>query len=185
MTSNHAIASAVLVMVLGLAAGPAAARQWQATPTALATEYIGIIDQRSANEIVIVMWMAPEIVEDTAENAAARKILSDYVVIGVVRATISNQGVFTYAPPSEVLVSVQGGAARGPLADDAMAPVTVAVLAAMQSMMEQALGPMGEGMQWFAFDGDGIESCGKGEFWVAYAGENYNYETPIPGCPAR
>jgi hypothetical protein len=41
---------------------------------------------------------------------------------------------------------------------------------------------MGRGIHWFVYDGTGIDSCGPGKFLVPHAGENYSYDTPIPGC---
>lgn len=183
MNSTRVIA-ATLTIVLGLAAGSVAARQWRATPSALATDYAQIIDQRSGNEIALVIWLPPEMIEDTAQNQAGREALAAYVIIGVVHARISSQAVFTFSPPSKVLISVGNGAPRRALEGNAIAPVTVGILTAMQSAMANALGPMGEGITWYAFDATDISSCGNGEFWVSFAGEDYNYETPIPGCPS-
>ena len=62
-------------------------------------------------------------------------------------------------------------------------PVAVGIVAGMQSVFSQALGPMGEGMRWMTFDAAEISSCEEGVFWIDYDGEQYDYRTPIPGCP--
>ena len=40
------------------------------------------------------------------------------------------------------------------------------------------------GFRFFAFENDGVHACTKGRLVVNYAGENYTFDTPFPGCIA-
>ncbi len=78
------------------------------------------------------------------------------------------------------------GNALKQIADSDLPPVMTNMLASVEGMLHQALGPMGEGIHWLVFDSGGtVRSCAKGGLSVQYAGETYTYQTPIPGCPAN
>ncbi len=177
------VAVLLLAAILSTASLTAMARQWKATPTALAQDYAQIIDSRSEREIVLILWLTPQIVEDTPANAAARDVLSSYVVVGVIHADMSPVGRFEFRTPEGVALRTAGGAKRKPLDQSAIAPMAVGIVAGMQSVFSQALGPMGKGTHWLTFDAEEIRSCEEGVFWIDYAGEQYDYRTPIPGCP--
>lgn len=71
---------------------------------------------------------------------------------------------------------------RAPLGDDSLTPGGIGLLAGLKAAMSQGLGELGEGLHWFVYDADGIDSCEDGILWLAYGGERYEYRTPIPGC---
>jgi len=54
----------------------------------------------------------------------------------------------------------------------------------LQAVLPKAFGPMGQGFRWFVFAGGAVHACEAG-LSVAYDGETYTYETPIPGCPTK
>src|SRR5215470_18557762 len=87
---------AALAVLLGLACGtsPAAARQWKATPKALALDYAQIIDHRSTRDSVVIWWLVPPMLEHA--SVEAQELLDKYVIIGVVRAHSQIGGTMSF-----------------------------------------------------------------------------------------
>jgi hypothetical protein len=56
------------------------------------------------------------------------------------------------------------------------------MITGMEAVFRQSLGAMGSGMKTFLFNGEGIDSCKKGQLAVQFAGETYTWDTPFPGC---
>ena len=170
----------LLFLLAGI--GDADARQWRATATTLARDYVQILDQRSANELVLEFWLAPELLEATPENNNARELLAQNLVLAIMHADISNTGVFTFRTLAPPPIATQN-ANRLPIAEQNLDPASVGIITSMKVAFTRALGKLGQGTHWFVYDGKGIMSCERGVFWVVYAGERYEYRTPIPGCP--
>lgn len=177
--SNSLIVTLGLTLVLF---GSADARQWNASPVNLAIDYAQIIDQRAEGEFVMLTWLPPEMLEDEAEYRTAKAVLSEYFVITAVLTKVSPSGQYTF-PNTEAVVLLSGNN-RKPVAtpETELPPSASEVINTLGSMMALGLGPMGEGMKLFVFKDTGINSCGDGEFWVLFADEKYDYQTPIPGC---
>jgi len=51
-----------------------------------------------------------------------------------------------------------------------------------QQMARDKMGLAGQTMEWVVFDGQSVSSCGDGGFRITFAGTDYDYRTPIPGC---
>lgn len=175
---------AVVLLLFFSAFERADARNWKPTASSRAMDYVQITDNRSENELVMIWWIASEafIVGQDLDQATAN-LLREYVIVAVVHMDISPVGQFTFRSPTGVLVKTSADWERQPIAEESFPPLLVGFLSILKSMLAQGLGPLGEGIRWFVFDGKGIESCGNGLFWVSYAGEQYDYKTPIPGCP--
>jgi hypothetical protein len=184
MRVSRLVASSVLFLALGFGVlAVATARQWRTTPSGEAREYVKVIDQRSKNELVLVYWVAPETVEgNSPEIEKARSVLREYMLVGVAHARVSPAGQFTFERSGGVLIQTADGKNRQPLSDGALPPVVIGMLSTFQAAFSQALGQFGQGIRWHVFEPKGIGSCQKGAFWVYYAGEQYGYATPIPGC---
>ncbi|SRR5581483_1291063 len=182
-----ALVASLVFLIVGLSAPQdAAARKWRIAPTDLAGDYSQIIDQRPDHDVVVIYWIAPETMNPAMPNVEAyRTMLREHLIIGVAHGTPSNSGHLAFRVPEGVAVLTGDGKARQPLAKESWPPMVNAFSAMIQNFMTQSLGQLGEGFHWFVFEGKGIESCGKGRFWVSYAGEKYNYDTPIPGCSAE
>lgn len=159
------------------------ARQWRATPTSKALQYVQIIDNRTAKEVVFVQWTTPEIVESTPQNELLQSVLQQYMVILIAHASISNLGEWTIKIPEEVSVRGKNSEVLSPLQTTDLPPGVVGMITSLQNVLSNGLGPMGKGMRTFVFESNNIESCKDGLFWVVYAGEKYEYQTPTPGCP--
>jgi hypothetical protein len=177
------IVSMIFAIVVLTAPKGAEARKWRVTPTDLAGDYTQIIDQRSDKDVVVIYWIAPETMNPEMQNAEVyRAMLRENLIVGVAHGTPSNTGRLNFRVPEGLSVQTCDGKSRQPMAKESWPPMVSAFSAVIQNFMTQSLGQLGEGFHWFVFEGKGIESCGKGRFWVSYAGEKYNYDTPIPGC---
>lgn len=162
------------------------ARKWRLKPSDLAADYTQIIDQRPDNDVVVINWIAPETMDATVPNVEAyRSMLREYVLVGVAHGSANKSGRLNFRVPEGPALQTSDGKSRQPLAKESWPPMVSAFSAVIQTFMTQSLGQLGEGFHWFVFEGKGIESCGKGRFWAAYAGERYNYDTPIPGCSSN
>ena len=163
----------------------AEARQWRATPMALAQDYVQITDQRSPFELIIVFWISPQLFQQAPANEPVRQLLAKNMVVGIVHADISPGGSVTFRTPAAPTVDV---APRGPqidLPDSKIEPAALGVIEGLRQSLGRALGPAGKGFRWFAFDGSNVNSCAAGAFAIKYANEAYTFETPIPGCDHR
>jgi hypothetical protein len=173
---------ALATLALLSAISSAESRPWSKDPTSLAQNYLMINDNRSDNEVVLVYWLASALVPKTAETKAAVELLDKYVVLGVVRGRIANDGTIAFDEQAAVDVSDGAGQALNALREDTMPPSVAAALAAVKGVFTRALGAMGKGVHWFAFDAGAVQCCAKGGMTVTFAGEKYTYDTPIPGC---
>lgn len=171
----------VLSSLLSVAAAPAAwSRPWKPTNDALAQDYLLITDQRDGGlDTRMVFWIASPMVPDKA----AREILDKYVLIGVVRMYGSVDGTFSFEAPETLQVADGSAQALHSLSESDMPPVVMGLLTALQAAFGQSLGPMGQGVRWFVFEGGTVHPCKAGGLSVPFADEIYTYETPIPGCP--
>ncbi len=180
MIKNIAPVLLCVLLVFGLVTS-SDARQWRVTPQAAAQEYVIINDQRSPNEIVLVFWMTPRLLPDQPQNETAKAMLTRNLLVGIAHADVSAGGAMSFRAPTNITL-VTGGQNRPPLAGSQIEPASAGALTTMSQVFAQALGPLGKGTKWHVFDGSGISSCRSGSFAISYAGENYTYETPIPGC---
>jgi hypothetical protein len=173
----RAIFTCAILTTLGL---PASARQWNATPAAQAQEYSMIQDTRPGNELVMVFWISPQMVEDKA----TQDLLAKSLVIGAIDAHVTADAKFTFTPVDPITVKDASGKDLRLLKGDDISSAMSGAVQTMGTAFRQALGPVGAGFQWFVFDAGSIKSCTPGSgFSVQVAGTVYTYETPIPGCP--
>ena len=182
----HSLAVLTIVVAPMLALGPASARPWKPTPEALAQDYSTIVDSREPHRAILLYWAsAPGIRNARATSSVDREgveLLDRYVLIGVADAQISSGGTFTFAEISAPGVSANGTALKF-LPPSDLPPVVAGGFIAIQSVFAKSLGQLGAGIHWFSYDAGGFRACGSGRLSVAYGGETYTYEAPIPGCP--
>jgi hypothetical protein len=159
------------------------ARKWRVRPHDLAAEYSQVIDQRGGGEVVVVYWIAPETIDPGMQQAEVLKtMLKEHVIVALTHGTAGQGGRLDFRAPEGVMVEAANKKQRESLAKESWPPLVSAYTLVMQNFLSQTTGQLGSGFHWFVFEGKGIESCGKGRFWITYAGERYNYDTPIPGC---
>ena len=172
--------AALIVPAMTLAMAPAQARLWKPQGEALAQEYAVITDVRKSHDIITVFWLAPPLAPN---SPAAQLILARYVIVGVAHV---KQDSVTGKAESTGLDTVQALDGDGKpltlLEGDKVPPTVAAVISGIGGVARQCMGVTGMGMRFFAFDAGNVQACGKGRLSVAYVGETYTYDTPIPGC---
>jgi len=176
------IVNMVLIAFLANLGGEANARPWKTTPTKRAQDYLSIQDVRANNEIVLTMWIAPEYFAPEQRSELVKNLFSTYTVIVFAHVQILPTGEWKYTDPTNASIRHRNDAARQPLDKDTLSPALIGFLTIFEKTLSQGLGKLGANMKLHVFDGAGIESCGNGVLWVDYAGENYSFKTPIPGC---
>jgi hypothetical protein len=161
-------------------ATPAQARLWKPERESLAQDYAIITDIRKSHDVISVFWLAPPLAPG---SPAAQLILERYVIIGVSHV---KQDTVTGKTESTNLDAVEARDNDGKpltlLEGDKVPPTVAAVISGIGGVARQAMGVTGTGMRFFAFDAGNVRACGKGRLSVAYVGETYTYDTPIPGC---
>jgi len=159
---------------------PAQARLWKPEREALAQDYAIITDIRESHDVITVFWLAPPL---AARSPAAQLILERYMIVGVSHV---KQDTVTGKTESTNLDAVEARGSDGKvlavLEGDKIPPTVAAVISGIGGTARQAMGVTGTGMRFFAFDAGNVRACGKGRLSIAYVGETYIYDTPIPGC---
>jgi len=162
---------------------PALARQWNPDSRGAAVDYTQILHTKGPGQVVFVWWVVPETFAGAPNAQGLQDALSRYVVIGVADGRATGPGVpmnFTQIPDLKITDTM--GRQLSPLAANATPPEMTQAIATLQGLARQNLGPVGQGMRWFVYDGSMIHSCQPGKLSVPYGGETYTYDTPIPGC---
>ena len=159
-----------------------AARNWKPSPAAAMIDYTIITHLRSPREQVFVWWIAPEIVKVYQETTEVPKMLREYLLVGVAHVDVSRTGTSSFRTIKGVKIKAADGTMLQPLPEAATPPEIASLSTHNRSKFVQLLGQVGQGLQWFTFKNKGIDSCKSGRFWIVYAGEEYEYKTPIPGC---
>jgi hypothetical protein len=118
------------------------ARQWKPTKTSLAQEYLKIEHQRSENEIVLVMWLAPSFIENIPGNEAAREALSEYAMIVLTHAQISTLGQWSFTEPKDVVIETGDNDIRQPIPEGRLPPLVSAMSGMLSKILSQGLGPL-------------------------------------------
>ena len=170
-------AFAALAVCGALAA--ADARPWKPQGDALAEDYAEIVDSRPNGDLVLLMWMVPQIVKG---SPAAAAMLDKYVMIGVVQAHSQPGGVVTFEDIDTLAAGDISGKPLKLLQGNDLPPDVTGGIAGISGVMRRTIGQMGQGMHFFAFEAGAVHACEKGRLSVPFAGETYTYDTPIPGC---
>jgi hypothetical protein len=171
------IAAGVLASPIG-----AEARQWKPTKTQEAIDYLRLEHQRGPRENVILIWIAPAFFENTAEMAPARQIFGEHMMLLVAHLHISEAGQWSFTKADDVVVTNEDGSERRPIPIADLPPVTATTVMQFGQIIAQGMGALGENASTLVFDSSGIDACGTGVVHVNYAGEAYEYVTPVPGC---
>ena len=179
------VAAAALLLLSGLY--PASARQWRATPDAIARDYATITDTRPNGELIMLMWIVPRMVLPNSPGAAAAiTMVQKYVLVVAVHGHLDKAtGIMTFDDVESLEVRDQAGKALTPVTKADLPPTNTAMLAALEAMFRQSIGAMGKGMKMFVFDGANVDSCKKGQLSVPLANETYTWDTPFPGCDQK
>ncbi len=179
---KHTLAIAIIAGLLFSGLSGAAARQWKPDKTKQALDYLQIQYHMPGNEFVLIQWMAPTMYEDTPENNISREMVAKYVMILVSHARITSLGQWEYTDPSGVVIEADDNKIQQPISDNDLPPAVSGFVSVVSQIIAKGMGPLGEHAVMKVFDKHGISDCQKGTFWVHYAGERFEYQTPIPGC---
>jgi hypothetical protein len=175
--------SAALTFIICTLPEGGEARTWKPDACMEATDYTQIYHDKSPERGITIWWFAPETIPDDPGSDDVKSMLREYMVVGVSDFEIDAFGRFVAKTPGDVVVETATGKRPEQIAEDRLPPFLFMLLTGLRSMCQQGLGTIGEGMEFFVFEGSNIESCGPGRFSIRYDGEDYEYETPIPGCP--
>lgn len=162
---------------------PASARQWNPDARGAALDYTQILHSKGNGQVVVVWWVVPETFAGAPGSQALENVVSRYVVVGIADGRAAPGAPMTFANITELKIADQTSRTLSPIAPNAAPPEVAQAISAMQALARQNLGPIGQGMRWFVFDGSTIHSCQPGKMSVPYGGETYSFDTPIPGCP--
>jgi hypothetical protein len=178
-------ASAVALIALGLC--PALSRPWKPTPIALVRDYALINDTRPGGELILLGWFVPQMVPSNPPGSViATAMLQKYVVIIAAHGQLqTTTGTMSFEDIDGLKAKDQTGKPLTHVERDDLPPTNIAMLAAVEGLMRQALGAMGKGMKTFVFDAGGVDSCERGQLSVPFAGDTYTWDTPFPGCPQK
>ncbi len=161
---------------------PADARPWKPTPASLAEDYAIISDTRSDNDLVMVFWLVPQMYPTLPQ---AQALLDKYIVVAVIHAHRGALGGAVFDTVDTLEAKDGNGKPLKLLTGADLPPDVAQSVTAFGGVMQQLLGPMGQGMSFFVFNKGSVHACEKGQLVIPYAGETYTYDTPIPGCPAK
>ena len=177
--------AAPLALVLLTLLSPASARQWSPDARGQALDYTQILHAKGTGEVVVVWWVVPETFTASANSQVIQDVLARYVVVGIAHGRAGAGGGMNFETIPTLTIQDQTSRPLMPLAGNAMPAEVAQTISSMQALARQSLGPMGQGMRWFVFDGSTIHNCTPGRMSVPYGGETYTYDTPIPGCARR
>ena len=161
---------------------PAVARQWKPTPLQQAQDYLQIEHNISETEGVIVIWLAPQFFGEEAMDPAMKQVFDQYTMVSIIHFAVNEIGQFQAIEPSGVTVELPDAEPLQPLPENEIPPLASTILHFLETSLAGGLGPMGQNIKTFVYDGSNVDSCRPGKLWIAYLEERYEYDTPVPGC---
>jgi len=164
-----------------LLAVPAAARSWKPQGAVLAQDYSVITDARLNHDLVEIFWMSWPMTASASQ--VMQQLLDRYIILGVSHGMLDPGGKMVFSREESAQATSLDGTQLKLLDEASYPPAVAGAVVTLGGFMRQSLGAMGEGMKFLVFESGGVRACEKGRLSVAYAGETYTYDTPIPGCP--
>ena len=165
------------ILMVALAASSAEARLWKPTPLQIAQDYSVIIHNRSPDGVVVVQWMAPT----TITAPIMQEILDKYVVLSISRTLPTPAGIMAWQDVVGVEARDGGGTALKAVTDDALPPSLVGFTAQINAANRQSSQGASKA-KLLVFESGKVNACAKGGLQVSFEGENYIFDTPMPGC---
>jgi hypothetical protein len=160
---------------------PAEARPWKPSPQALAQDYLQIQHVRPNGEIILVFWFAPPMAGDQKQ---VRGILDKYIIVSVVHGRAGPGGAVLFDEIPTLEAKDGSGNPLKLVANQDLPPDVAQGVEMISNTMKQTIGATGQGMRFFVFQGD-VHACSPGKLVIPYAGEEYSYDAPVPGCAAK
>lgn len=179
--SGNSIFSKTMALVVGLvvmtAADPALARQWKQTPAAQAMDYAEIVD-RQEKDMAVLLWITAPAFPVLNKDG----LLDKYVILGAVHGKFVAGADLTSVPVDTLEARDGSGNALKLVKAEDYPPMIAGMATMMKSMMGSSLGPIGKGLQVFVFKAGSVDACKPGKLVVPFIGQDYSWNTPIPGC---
>jgi len=167
---------AFAMLLLGVAA-PASARLWQPTPQQQTADYLNITHNK-AGETIAISWTASPLVS----APTMKPVLDKYVVLSIAHIHRTPDGTTLWDDVQGVQVRDGAGQALKEVPSDQVSPVLVGVIASAEAITRQASQGKSK-VYWSVWEAGAVNACQRGKLVVSYNGENYSFDTPIPGCP--
>jgi hypothetical protein len=142
-------------------------------------DYLTITHNTPANNVVMV-WMASPLVE----APTVKPLLDKYIVLSIAHSRRGADGVTVWDDVQGVQLSDGAGQALKELTSDQIPPVLVGMIAQSDATMRQNTQGRGK-VYWSVWEAGAVNACRRGKLVVGYNGENYSYDTPVPGCVAQ
>ena len=181
--ANRLLCAAVFSTLAVLAMPTAAsARQWNPDSRGAAVDYTQILHAKGTGQVVFLWWVVPETFAGAPNAQSIQDVLSRYVVVGIAEGRGGPGAPMSFTTIQDLKVSDASGHQLSSLAPNATPPEVAQTITTLQGLARQNVGPIGQGMRWFVYDGSTIHSCQPGKLSVPYGGETYSFDTPIPGC---
>ena len=174
---------AMVLACASLALSPALARQWNPDARGAALDYTQIVHAKGPGEVVVVWWVTPQAFPPGVNDQVLQDVLSRYVVLGIAHGRTATTGQMSFDPIADLRITDSTARSLASLPPNVTPPEVAQTMAGLQALARQSLGPIGQGIRWFVFDGSTIHACSPGKMSVPFDGETYTYDTPIPGCP--
>jgi hypothetical protein len=179
---RYALVAATVCAVSVICSSDVSARKWKATKQQQALDYLQIDYHSSDREFIIVQWLAPAMIENNLQTKTIREMLDLYVVVLVAHMKISSLGQVESVSPTGISAETADKKIHQPVAEGDLPPALSGYMHAYKKVMEGGLGPAGKGAVVMAFGKTGAKGCSQGALWIRYAGERFEYKTPVPGC---
>ena len=177
--SRSAVFLSLAIMALTTAAS---ARQWNPDSRGAAVDYTQILHAKGNGQVVFVWWVVPETFAGAPNGQSIQDVLSRYVVVGIADGRGGPGAPLSFTPIQDLKIADSAGRQLSPLAANATPPDVSQTITTLQGLARQNVGPIGQGMRWFVYEGSTVHSCQPGKMSVPYGGETYTFDTPIPGC---
>src|SRR5262249_18502350 len=159
------------------AASPAAARQWNPDARGAALDYTQIVHAKAPGEVVVVWWVTPEVFPPNQNNQVIQDVLSRYVVLGIAHGHTSTSGQMSFDSIGDLSITDSTAQSLPSLPSKALPREVADTIDDLQALARQSLGPIGQGLRWFVFDGSTIQACSPGKMSIPFDGEIYTYDT--------
>ena len=171
---NSVLLSALAVAMLSVA--PASARLWKPTQQQQTADYLSITHNKPG-ESISISWTASLLVQ----APTMKPVLDKFIVLSIAHIRRGADGVATWEDVQGVQVSDGAGQALKEVPTDQISPLLVGVIASADATVRQASQGRSK-VYWSVWEAGAVNACQRGKLVVSYGGENYNFDTPVPGC---
>lgn len=183
MQSRGLALLACVFSTLVLGCNSAAARTWKASELEAAQDYLQVEHGIAGGQQVQIWWIAPQFLENKPDMQEVRVALGDYILVGLLHFSYNDNGVVENHLSTLPIARYSGAGDLKPVADKDLSLIMSTFVHAFGKVLKDGLGALGNAMQFYVFDGSGVDSCASEKvLWIDYLGESYSFKTPLPGC---